>query len=56
MPVFAEQHQIRAANLVEGDQVYLVANRSGAAQFVKATGIVTESDVMSKITDLSRDW
>ena len=43
-----------AANLVEGDQVYLVANRSGAAQFVKATGIVTQSDVMSKITDLSR--
>ena len=43
-----------AANLVEGDQIYLVANRSGAAQFVKASGIVTQSDVMSKITDLSK--
>ncbi|HHV94119.1 MAG TPA: S-layer homology domain-containing protein [Firmicutes bacterium] len=43
-----------AGNLVEGDQVYLVANRAGAAQFIKANGIVTQSDVMSKITDLSK--
>ncbi|NMB46346.1 MAG: S-layer homology domain-containing protein [Firmicutes bacterium] len=44
----------QAANLVEGDQVYVVASYSGSAQFVKANGIVTQADVMSKVFDLSK--
>ncbi|NMB12884.1 MAG: S-layer homology domain-containing protein [Firmicutes bacterium] len=44
----------QAANLVEGDQVYVVASNSGSAQFVNASGIVTQADVVSKVTDLSQ--
>ncbi len=42
------------ANLVQGDQVYVVTSTSGSAQFIKASGIVTQADVISKVTDLSR--
>lgn len=44
----------QAANLVEGDQVYVVTSSFGRAQFIKANGIVTQADVMSKVTDLSK--
>ena len=44
----------QAGNLVDGDQVYVVASNSGSAQFIKANGIVTQADVMSKVTDLSK--
>lgn len=43
-----------SGDLLEGDQVYVVTSSYGSAQFVKASGIVTQADVMSKVMDISK--
>ncbi|NLK08458.1 MAG: S-layer homology domain-containing protein [Firmicutes bacterium] len=45
-----------STDLLEGDQVYVVTGSYGSAQFVKASGIVTQADVMSKVLDLSKGF
>jgi len=42
------------ANLQVGDAVYVVADRYGSPQFVKANGVITPSDVVSKVSDVTR--
>lgn len=43
-------------DLLEGDQIYVVTSSYGSAQFVRASGIVTQADVMSKVIDISKGF
>ena len=52
--VLRNSTRAQSTDLVEGDQIYVVASSFGSAQFVKASGIVTQADVMSKVMDLSK--
>jgi len=42
------------ANLQVGDAVYVVADRYGSPQFVKANGVITPSDVVTKVSNATR--
>lgn len=39
-------------NLLIGDEVYIVADRYGTPQFVKANGVITQEDVATKISEV----
>lgn len=41
-------------NLQVGDAVYVVADRYGSPQFVKANGVITPSDVVAKVSNATR--
>jgi len=41
-------------NLQVGDAVYVVADRYGSPQFVKANGVITPSDVVAKVSNTTR--
>lgn len=41
-------------NLVVGDEIYVVADRFGTPQFVKANGRVTAEDVATKVSSVTR--
>lgn len=41
-------------NLQVGDAVYVVADRYGSPQFVKANGVITPSDVVTKVSNVTR--
>lgn len=41
-------------NLQVGDAVYVVADRFGSPQFVKANGVITPGDVVTKVSNVTR--
>lgn len=42
------------ANLEVGDAVYVVADRFGSPQLVKANGVITPADVVTKVSNVTR--
>ncbi len=52
--VFRNTSTVPLENVVVGDAVYVVADRFGSPQFVKTNGVITQQDVASKVTGITR--
>lgn len=52
--IYRNTNVVPLENVVVGDAVYVVADRFGSPQFVKANGVVTQQDVAAKVLGITQ--
>lgn len=52
--LFRNTNTVPLENVVVGDAVYVVADRFGSPQFVKTNGVITQQDVATKVSGITR--